>query len=87
MSEPANLGERRANATGDCRCWTPIECLQALIRDLQNGVIQPEQIAIHMMIRTPQGWRHDYRCAGLSFQQHIALLEVARFKTLQEWML
>lgn len=86
MSEPISLGERRAVANGDCREWTPIECVRALLRDLEAGLLKPEQLCVHMLTPNGEGHRHKYYVAGMSFPQHIAMLEVAKQRAVSEWL-
>lgn len=52
--DPINFAEARATALGDARAWTPLDCLKALVRDLESGACDPVQVVYVAMARTDE---------------------------------
>lgn len=49
MSEaPTNLAMERMHRSGDCREWKPLDALKELIRDIEDGTINPDMLYICM---------------------------------------
>lgn len=87
MSDPVNLAEARALKKNDSREWTAADLIAAVQRDLVSGEIKPSQIAVHYFEDLPDGGRrHYYYVAGLTFDMHIALLNVALQRVIKEWL-
>lgn len=83
---PANLAEVRAQKAEDCKLWTPRDLALALLRDIESGEIKPEQITVDFLEKTAAGrWRHGFFAAGVGRQERIALLELAKWRALEEW--
>ncbi len=84
---PVSLAEVRATKAADARLWSPLDCLRAVIRDIESGEIAPEQISVQFMERKKDGegrWYSGY-CAGVTFPEHIVLLEMAKDRVKQLW--
>jgi len=51
MNNTINLSEARANKENDARLWTPLDCLKAIVRDLESGELRPIDIVYIAMAR------------------------------------
>lgn len=82
---PIDLNKRRAEKKAEDCVATPIECVRELLRDMEEGAIQPNQIAIHL-VRVNDGGDvlHHFRSSGLSVMEHVAILEFAKFRLIGE---
>lgn len=81
-----SLAARRAELTGDCTLWTPADALRSALEDIEAGTINPEQMVIHLFEETEDGrWRHHYYAAGVTHQEHVAILEMAKARALEDW--
>ena len=81
-----SLAARRAALAGDCKLWTPADALRDALKDIEAGTIAPEQMVIHLFEETEDArWRHHYYAAGVTYQEHVALLEMAKAATLEDW--
>lgn len=87
-SPPAiSLNEKRAEREHDSRKWTPLDMARALLRDIEGGEINPKYIAVHYLEEEDDHrLRHGYYAAGVTFFDHISLLNVALRRTLDSWM-
>lgn len=64
-----SFNEARAEKEGDGRLWTPLECLKALVRDLENGACNPVQGVYVALVRkgeTGEMVSAPFYVAGLS---------------------
>lgn len=62
-----SLNEARALKANDARKWTPLECLKALVRDLESGECQPVDVVYVAMVRrgeTGQAMAFPFYTAG-----------------------
>ena len=83
----AELRRRKADKLGDSREWTTQDLLEDLLDQLRKGEIAPAQIAVHWFERAETGGlRHHYGCAGLTYADHLSLLEIAKHRLLNEWI-
>lgn len=56
-----SFGEALANKHNDAKLWSPLECLKALVRDLENGVTAPVDLVFVAMARkAPNGEAKAY---------------------------
>ena len=56
MSDPVSFNEARATKEQDARLWTPLECIKAILRDLETGELKPVDVIYVAMVRkTPAG--------------------------------
>lgn len=63
MTEPVNIRELRALNKDDATLWTPLDCLKAIVRDLESGEMkQVDAIYVAMMRR-----REDGQAEGFPF--------------------
>lgn len=51
MDDPVNLREFRANKEQDAKLWTPLDCLKAVVRDLESGEMKPVDAIYIAMVR------------------------------------
>lgn len=51
MSDTISLAEARANKEKDATLWSPLDCLKALVRDLESGECAPVNAVYIAMIR------------------------------------
>lgn len=80
------LARKRAENAGDCRLWSAEDALEDLLQRVRSGEVKPLHIAIHFLEDKPSGgYRHGYTVAGATFQQHIALLNVALNRVIKDW--
>ena len=87
-----NLNEKRAEKMQDNRLWTPLDCLKALVRDIEIGDINP--CALHVSYwETNDGSEnkessksYKYASSNLTRPEEIALLNVALKYALEDWI-
>lgn len=54
--DPINLREVRALKEQNARLWTPLDCLKAVVRDLESGDLKPiDAIYVAMLRRSEDG--------------------------------
>ena len=51
MSDPVNLREMRALKEHDARLWSPLDCLKAVVRDLESGELKSVDAIYIAMLR------------------------------------
>ena len=90
MSDPISAAEfrrRKADKLGDSRQWTAEDLLSDMLARLRKGEIAPEQLVVHWFERAASGGLgHHYGCAGVTYPDHLSLLEVAKHRLLNEWV-
>lgn len=77
MSKVRSLGEVKAEKAQDCRLWTPLEALKALVRDIEAGEIAPEMVYVAMRVRDPDDpnlVEYRYQTAGAANMELSGLL-------------
>ena len=85
MGDIENLNEARAVKEENACLWTPLEAMEALVRDIKSGKTSPNKIiAHHLTTKEGGGESYGYTVAGLDIPEHIALLELAKFALIQE---
>ena len=86
MTDIISFNEHKAVKENDSRLWTPEDMLKAALRDLQAGTIKAESMCIHYYELNQDGGRtHRYYVSGLTFESHIALLNIALHSTIKAW--
>lgn len=91
MANVANLNEERAYRASDSKLWTPEDALRAALRDIEDGTIKPTRMVIHLLepledeAGEPDGHELHHYVAGASFDEHVALLELAKAATIDRW--
>lgn len=82
-----DLAKRRAEKTQDSREWSALDALEDMVAQVKAGTIKPEQLSINWLESKPEGgYAHHYCVAGMTFQQHIALLHVSLARVLTQWL-
>jgi len=75
----ANLGAHRATKAHDNRLWSPVECLQDCIQQIENGEIEVERM---LVLRVNKGevetFNVGYNACNINGSTAVALLEVAK---------
>ena len=67
MTNPINFNEARALNKQDSTLWTPLDCLKAVVRDLESGETEPvDAVYVAMLRRGPTGQAisFPFYCAG-----------------------
>lgn len=84
--DPLSLAEARAIREGNAELWTPADALRFLLRRIEAGEVNPERLAIHTIERDSQGGlTHGFTVAGLNFETHLCLLEIAKQRLMDDW--
>lgn len=77
---------RLAQRTQDNTKWTPRDALVAGVDMIDQGSVDIERLTVHMLVREPDGGEsHQFLAANLSYEEHIALLELAKKRALEDW--
>lgn len=82
------FSKRRAEKIGDNRLWSPKDALEDAIAAIKD--VDPDKvcIAVHWFEKQEDGSRrHHYSAANCTFPEHMALLEVALKKVIDDWVL
>jgi hypothetical protein len=92
-STVANLNEERAYRANDSKLWSPKDALEAALRDIEDGTIKPTRMVIHLLEPSvdehgepEEGSTLLHYVAGASFDEHVALLELAKHITIKRWL-
>ncbi len=81
-----SLGEVRAHQNCDARHWTPLEALKSLVRQIEAGELNPCAVSAWYWDSHKDGSTSlHYAAAGLTYEQHIAMLSLAHHKTVADW--
>lgn len=81
------IARAKAEKNNDSRLWSTEDALEDVLQRLRAGQIKPDQLAIHWFENLPGGgYRHGYTVAGVTFQQHMALLHVGLDRTMKAWV-
>ena len=61
MADPINLREIRAEKGQDATLWTPLDCLKAVVRDLESGELKPvDAVYVAMVRKAPAGQAQSF---------------------------
>lgn len=82
---PINFAEQRALANEDNSLWSPRDCIAAVLRDIDSGKIAPTAVMIHYYEPDGDGQAHNFYLSNLNFPEHIAMLNVALWDTMERW--
>lgn len=88
MSEESvvSLNERRAMAHQDSGLWSPLECLEALVRDIKAGKVSPEALVVHWYEPQPGGGSDLMQTnANMTYEAELALLTLATHNCIENW--
>lgn len=81
------LAKRRAELKQDSREWTAADALEDLLLDLRAGKVKLDQLAVHWFTNMEGGgYEHHYCAAGVTYQQHIALLHIGLERVARDWV-
>lgn len=82
-----NLAEARAVAAEDSRLWTPLDCIRALLRDMESGEVDADAILVHWYQKTEDGGRVLRQTnANLNRPEAIAMIVLAQDKAVRDWI-
>ena len=81
------LGEVKAEKTGDSRHWTPLEALEALVRDIKSGDVIPDKTLCCLMWTKNKAGESEFfqRWAGVTQNEAVSILSLAHFKACKSW--
>lgn len=81
------LAPRRVEKQSDNMEVRPIDVVRKLLHDIESGKVTPDKVFILIVENKDDGsWdRYTYR-AGLTFEQEIALLELAKKRSVERWV-
>lgn len=78
MSDVVSLNELKVKRSNDCRDWSPIDCLRAVLRDLESGKLKtPKILVITMSVPDEvegQSYSETFYAGGL-YLEILGLLE------------
>lgn len=75
--EILNFREARALKANDSKLWTPLDCLKALVRDLESGEMKPVDALYVAMVRKnndEQAQSFPFYAAGTTTLEYRAIL-------------
>lgn len=80
------LAVARARREDDNANTSPVDLLQTIIADIQDGEIEADGVIVVAVHRPENGdWNtHRYRC-GMKRVDEVAFLELARSQTVDDW--
>lgn len=85
MSKNGNvvsLAERMDDST----MWTASDALRDALAEIESGKINPKGLAIHFYEETADGSLVAHWCAAdLTYEKHLALLEIAKHRVIDDW--
>lgn len=81
-----DLAKRRAERKDDAKLWKPIDALEDVLASLKSGERTPSQLVIWYMEETPEKMTVNYCVAGVTRQEHVALLALAQRQMLEDWI-
>lgn len=76
--------DHRAVKSGDNRQWTPIECLQDTITDLQTGEAQADKLMIIRISTSDEQFKVGYSMCNIKASEILAALAILQAQTLQQ---
>lgn len=87
MSEDlVQINEQRALKANDNRLWSPLECAKALVRDIESGKINPQNLLVCYYEPRDNGGRSlDQYSANLDFEEALAMAVLLQHNTVSRW--
>ena len=75
-----------ADKSGDSRMWSPRQCLQNLIDEIDAGKVKPEKVLILYWenVGAKKLRRCEY-CSGMTMVEHVAYLSEACHSAIETW--
>lgn len=82
------LARKRAEKTNDSTQWSVLDALEDTVERIKRGELNPECVVCHMWEQGEKAGvkRHTFVAAQITYEQHIALLNVALRRALNDWM-
>jgi hypothetical protein len=77
---PRSVNEWRARRSGDAADWSPREALIAVLRSLDEGVLQPDALVVCYREQREHGSRSSFVAACPDCTVMLGLLEAAKFR-------
>ena len=77
MGKVRSLNQTKADKEQDCRLWTPLEALEALVQEIKNGEISPDMVYVAMRVRDADDTNlvfYNYTTAGATNMELSGLL-------------
>jgi hypothetical protein len=84
LGKIASLGAARTAKTQDNRQWTPVECLQDCINDINSGAVVCDKLFVIRINTSDEKFNVGYNAANIKASEVIAALECAKAQLLQE---
>lgn len=78
-----------AHKSQSSKSWSAPVCINDLLERVRPGGDSEgvEQLVVHMIVKNPDGKHvHRWQAMGVSFEQHLALLEIARTCLIKDWL-
>ena len=77
------IATKRAEMKNDCREWSAKDALEDSIRRIGDKKVR---LAVHWLEENEDGsQQHHSAAAGITIPEHIALLEIAKLETIENW--
>lgn len=85
-----SLNKVKAMKSQDSFDWSVEDCLEQMLEDIRSGEINPECVAIHYYDVSKSRERvfgrfHCFYAAKMTYENHIALLEIAKARVIEGW--
>lgn len=83
-AEIINLGAKRAEKSDSSKDWTPKDCVETFLNDINRGDIKPTKVYILYQEEgsDKETVRHGEYFSHMSHMEHIVLLEDAKLQAL-----
>ena len=82
------IAKKRAVIKGDSRLWSPIDALEDTIGYLKDKDASKINLCIHWFEVQEDGSRdHHYAAANCTVPEHMALIQVAQYKLIHDWVI
>lgn len=88
VNHPVSITEARAERGSDGSLWTPRDALISILRDIDEGRLEPSDLVIVMRVPLPEEGPHSYKISRAQSSANltlcIGLLEEAKHHILRE---
>lgn len=81
-----DLAKRRAEREDDSKLWKPVDALEDVLASVKSGERKPTQLIIWYVEDGEQKMTVNYCVAGVTREEHIALLALAQRNMLDDWL-
>ena len=79
---PISIGERKG--MDDCRDWTPRELLVYMLRLIDKGELQPDDLVVLFAYKKGNGTVTGMKRSKATIREAVALCEIAKFDLLSQ---